>query len=166
MADLSSNFKMPITPVKAMIVDLESLESLSLQFNPPVLQLNAESEFVAVGSMGRNNPVYYFTGAEDTLEFNISWVSNIENRTDVITKVKWLESLTKNDGYTGRVRRVKFIYGQLFTEAIWVLVAAPYTLELMHAQYGMMPTLSRQTLRLKRITAENATRKQILDIYS
>lgn len=164
MADINTNLQG--LSGNALIVDLENLESLTLQFNPPVLQYQPESDFIAVTSMGRNNPVYYFTGAEDTLEFNISWVSVSEDRKDVLTKVKWLEARTKNDGYINRVHRVKFLYGLMFTEAIWVITAAPYSLELMHKGYGMMPTLARQTLRLKRITENNSTRRQILDIYS
>ena len=129
--------------------------------------------------MGRNNPHYHYTGAEDTLEFVIDWFSADNNRTDVIFNCRWVEALSKNNGYNNRLPRVKIKWGELdylFGEHEWVVSNAPYKLSNFVAAYherdenfkagelvkvGSLPQQAYQTITLKRITKTNLTSKQI-----
>lgn len=144
------------------LVDLTTLQRLYLQTIPKEIRNNIESTWVAIASMGRNNPFYHFTGSEDTIEFEITWYCQQESRQDVIKKCKWLESLTKNDGYDNKPPEVKFIFGDLYKDSKFIVTKAPYSLGLFSRPYMMMPTLAIQQITLKRITEDNRKRTDIL----
>ena len=144
------------------LVDLSTLQRLYLQTIPKEIRYNPESTWVAIASMGRNNPFYHFTGSEDTIEFEITWYANQEGKQDVIKKCKWLESLTKNNGYDDKPPEVKFIFGELFKDSKFIVTKAPYSLGQFSRPVGMMPTLAVQQLTLKRITEDNLKRADIL----
>jgi len=66
---------------------------------------------VGIASFGSNNPIYQYTGSEDTLSFVIDWFSSENHREDVIFNCRWIEALTKSDGYNEPPHRVKIIWG-------------------------------------------------------
>lgn len=148
-------------PYQPCIVDLATLDKLYLQTIPREIRVNPDSNWVAIASMGRNNPLYHFTGSEDTIEFEISWYSDYYNRKDVLTKCKWLEALSKADGYNKPPSAIKFIYGDLFKNSKFIVAKAPYTLSLFNREFQMMPLLAVQQITLKRITTTNLTRNEI-----
>lgn len=143
------------------IVDLVTLDSLGFQNVPRDLVYEPNSSFVALESPGRNNPLYHYTGSEDTLQFTLSWYSDHASRADVITNCKWLEALSKNDGYDNKPHPVRLVWGELFTQSKWLVTSAKYTLTLFDRPIGMLPKLASQELILKRITDDNLTYKQI-----
>lgn len=148
------------------ILDMVTLERLFFQTIPPNLDMNPESKWATLEAPGRNNPLYAYGGSEDTLKFSITWYANSASRQDVLLKCKWLESLTKNNGYDEKPHRVKFIMGQLFQDANWIIETAPYKLGQFNREIGMLPCFATQELTLKRITVNNRTRAEILKIDS
>lgn len=144
------------------ILDLVTKNRLFFQTIPLELNYNPESSWVAIAAAGRNNPTYHYTGSEDTLSFMITWYAATEGRADVIRKCKWLESLSKNDGYDNQPHSVQCIFGDLFKEAKWIVFSAPYKLAMFNRQIGMLPQLATQEITLKRITVTNRTRRDIL----
>lgn len=143
------------------IIDLVTLDKLYFQTIPLELAYNPESNFVVVAPPGRNNPLYQYTGGEDTLNFSLSWYSDNENNQDVLMKCKWLESLGKNDGYDNKPHPVQLIFGDLFRGAKWILtVQTKWTL--FNRDVGMMPRLATTEITLRRITETNRKRSQIL----
>lgn len=158
---------------------VKRIESLDLQFRPPSINLNPESAIAAVPTMGRNNPFYNYGGSEDTLSFEVSFYAKEENRQDVLYKCRWLESLTKADGYKTSPHRIKIVWGKdglLFFNQTWILVSAPYVLsnfvdrgyvknnnEYQVKPFGLLPTVARQQLTFKKITTKNNTYGDILD---
>ena len=157
------------------------IESLDLQFRPPSINISSESAIATIPTIGRNNPFYNYGGSEDTLSFEISFYAAEENRQDVLYKCRWLESLTKADGYNTSPHRIKLVWGtegRLFFNQTWILVSAPYTLshfidkgynknketgDLEVQAYGLLPTVARQQLTFKKITTKNNTYEDILD---
>lgn len=165
---------------------------IQLPFVPDVLSYNPESEFVGIASFGSNNPIYHYTGSEDTLSFTIDWFSKEAHRQDVIFNCRWLEALTKADGYEEAPHRVKIIWGgqneipvtqenyipqwenpsSLFEDSVWVLTSAPYQLSQFVRGYrneygnvvstGMLPQQALQTVTFKRITSHNRTTREII----
>lgn len=146
------------------ILDMETCEKLVFQVVPLSLEYEAESTWNVVAAPGRNNPLYQYTGAEDTLNFKLTWYADESTRQDVLTKVKWLESLTKNDGYDNKPHRIKFIMGTLYNDASWIISSAKYTLSLFQRGYGMMPTLATQDMVLKRVSQTNRSNADIKKI--
>jgi hypothetical protein len=143
-------------------LDLVTLERLYFQSIPNAVDVNPDSKFVAVESPGRNNPLYQYVGSEDTIEFTLTWYCNHESRRDVIIKCKWLEALTKNDGYDHRPHMVQLIYGDLFKDSWFIVEKAPYTLGRFNREFNMMPCYAEQKVTLKRAAVGSLKRTEIL----
>lgn len=147
-----------------IIVDLKTLNSLILQNIPPEVSVEPNSNWVALSSLGRNLPGYQFTGAEDTIKFDITWYCDDESREDVIRKCKWLEALSKPDGYDREPPLVQFIFGDLFRDSKFIVVDAPYKIGLFDRNYGLLPHYATQSLTLKKWASKNPTKVDILKI--
>ena len=50
--------------------------SIVIQNRPNEVNINPQTNWVSIMSMGRNNPFMMYTGGEDTISFDISWYSN------------------------------------------------------------------------------------------
>lgn len=161
----------PNTPNKVgqpYILDLITLERLVFQ-NIPMegLKYSPDANWMAVASAGRNNPLYQYMGGEDVLAFTISWYAEEIAKQDVLRKTKWLEALSKNNGYDEKPHMVQFVMGDMYRDAKWVVTSAgPIEFSLFDRTAGMMPRMASQELTLKRITDSNRTRTEILSIYS
>lgn len=144
------------------IIDTVSGKKLKLPFVPRELKYSPESHFKAIPSMGRNNPFYHFSGAEDTLEFEIDWFAEKDHRYDVILNCKWVEALSKNDAYDNPPPPIILHWNTaLFSDSVWLVTAAPYRLLDFQAHRNMLPQQAYQQVTLKRITANNLSRLQI-----
>jgi hypothetical protein len=141
-----------------------------LPFIPRSLDYNTESTFVAIKGMGRNNPGYHFTGAEDKLEFEIDWCSLKEDKTDVINACRQLEALSKGNSYGEAPHRILLKWGEddvLFSNHVFVVLAAPYKMLNFNKGYidgsgeivytAMLPALATQKVTLARISSYNLT---------
>ena len=137
-------------------VDMVTGETLILQMVPLELNYKPETQWNVVASPGRNNPLYQYISGEDTLSFSLSWYANEESREDVLRKCKWLESLSKADGYDGKPHAIKFMFGNLFNDAKWIVFDAGYRMSMFNRSFGMLPALAFQEITLKRITTENS----------
>lgn len=146
------------------IVDLVTLEKLYLQTVPLELNYNPETAWTVIMAAGRNNPLYQYSGAEDTLSFTITWYADTEAKEDVLRKVKWIEALGKNNGYDEKPHRIKFIFGKMFADAEWILFAMPVKYSLFDRPKGMMPCHAIHEITLKRITRTNMKRNDIIKL--
>lgn len=180
-----SNTRKPDNDNTISIIDLDydlnngnrGYKAITLDFIPNELNYKPDSKFVAIATMGRNNPYYQFTGSEDTLSFDLEWFSIRKDqldRKDVIEHCRWLESLTKGDSFNSTPPRVQLVWGKdniLWKNDIWVVVSAPYILTDFVKGYvldgqtinvSLLPQQATQTITLKRLTTINRSTKDIL----
>lgn len=158
-------FESSLQPNKAnqpYILDLTTGQRLFFQTIPLDITVNPEASWVVIAPPGMNNAFYQYTGGEDSLEFTITWYADDESRQDVIRKCKWLESLTRNDGYDNPPHVVQFIFGDLFKNSKWIVFGAAYKLSNFNREVGMLPQMASQQLVLKRVSQINRTRNEIL----
>lgn len=147
---------------------------IKLPFIPKELKYSPTSHFAVIKPMGRNTPLYHFTGAEDKLDFEIDWYSFNDDRMDVITNCRILEALSKGDGYEGKPHRVILQWGdndKLFKDHTFIVVSAPYVLtqfskghinaDKVLVRTSMMPVQARQTVTLARVADDNLTHLEI-----
>lgn len=74
---------------------------IELQTLPRDISFSPKTSWAVLNSLGRNTPLYHYSGSEDTIQFDISWYSNDkENPQEVVTKCKLLESWSKANGYS------------------------------------------------------------------
>lgn len=142
-----------------------------LQNRPNEIEFRGETSWAKISSMGRNTPMYHYTGAEDVLQFNISWYcSDPNNPAEVVSKCRLLESWTKANGYLAGPPILKIQWGasEIFDDHRYILVSATYTLK--HFQNGhidrrnknaqfvdtkLFPTVATQELIFKRVSGHN-----------
>jgi len=161
--------------VKTAKVGERKYQYLELPFIPDEVNMDPSSTFKAIASPGRNNPHYHYSGSEDTLEFTVQWFAKQEDRKDVIQNCRWLEALTKADGYSEDPHRVRIMWGRnatLFDKDQWLLVHAPYKLSQFINGYkgkqgdfvstDLLPQMAEQKLTFKRVARTNRTAKEII----
>lgn len=158
--------------------------SIILQNRPPTIQVNNQSYWVSVKSMGRNNPFMMYTGGEDSIQLEVSWfVTNEHNRKEVLTKCRLLESWSRADGYAASPPTLKISWGNanIFENDQFILESASYQLSNFQSysreysvksgadniskrtlDIGLAPQCATQTLIFKRVTNFNRTHLDII----
>jgi hypothetical protein len=158
--------------------------SIILQNRPPTIQVNNQSYWVSVKSMGRNNPFMMYTGGEDSIQLEVSWfVTNENNRKEVLTKCRLLESWSRADGYAASPPTLKISWGSanIFENDQFILESASYQLSNFQSysreysvksgadstdrrtlDIGLAPQCATQTLIFKRVTNFNRTHLDII----
>ena len=153
----------PSSGSNTYFVDLDTGERLGLQGLPNTISMDPKSTWATIRPFGKNNPNYHFTGSEDILEIEISWFVTEETRTDVLERCKWLESATKSDGKVGRPHIFRFMFGELYQKAAWIIQQAPYELSNFDPDNGMKPKTAIQKVTLARFERRNSTLPLIID---
>lgn len=113
------------------------VEKIILQNRPQEIEVDPKTNWATIRSMGRNLPMYHYTGAEDTITMNISWYCDCASKDpadvdpeQVLSKCRLLESWSKADGYTKAPPVLKIVWGDsnLFKDHYYILFSAKYTL--------------------------------------
>lgn len=155
-------------------------EFIVIQNRPNRLEFKGETSWAAIKSMGRNTPMYHFTGAEDVIQFNISWFCDDPDHLDeVVNKCRFLEAWTKANGYQASPPVIQIQWGnsEIFKDHYYILTSATYTLEnfndfirvngnerkdLKAADGQLLPSTATQELIFKRVSATNLSWNDIL----
>lgn len=155
-------------------------EYIVIQNRPNRLEFKGETSWATIKSMGRNTPMYHFTGAEDVIQFNISWFCDDPDHLDeVVNKCRFLEAWTKANGYQASPPVIQIQWGKsdIFKDHYYILTSATYTLEnfndfiringtnrkeLKAADGKLLPSTATQELIFKRVSATNLSWNDIL----
>ena len=175
-----------LTKKRIQIYNISSdpITYLELQTYPEKVSFQGESTWAVINSMGRNTPMYHFTGAESIIQLNISWYcDDPANPADVIAKCKLLEAWSKGNGYISAPPILKLNWGdsELFKDELFILTAATYELsnwrgsvkqydrktkELVlpkgYVDTNLLPAMATQELIFRRVSATNLTHVDII----
>ena len=175
-----------LTKKRIQIYNISSdpITYLELQTYPEKVSFQGESTWAVINSMGRNTPMYHFTGAESIIQLNISWYcDDPANPADVIAKCKLLEAWSKGNGYISAPPILKLNWGdsELFRDELFILTAATYELsnwrgsvkqydrktkELVlpkgYVDTNLLPAMATQELIFRRVSATNLTHGDII----
>lgn len=183
---LSLNPKRKKPNVKAWILNTmeEPYKYIEFQTKPSNIKVNPQTNWATIRSMGRNLPMYHYTGAEDTIEINISWYQdNKQHADDVLNKCRILESWSKANGYLSSPPLLQIVLGDgegPFEGQYFILYSASY--ELTHfgvfqykdqkrssskdpniaSEVKYYPVIARQSLVFKRVMDTNPTWDDII----
>lgn len=109
-------------------------EYIVLQNRPNEISFQGETSWASIKSMGRNVPIYQYTGAEDIIQFNTSWYCTSEESYDeVVNKCRFLERWTKGNGYLSSPPFLQLQWGSnpdkdIFAGHFYILTSATYKL--------------------------------------
>ena len=165
-------------------ISSDQITYLELQTYPEKVSFQGESTWAVINSMGRNTPMYHFTGAESIIQLNISWYcDDPANPADVLAKCKLLEAWSKGNGYISAPPILKLNWGdsELFKDELFILTAATYELSNWRGsvkQYdrktkklvlpkgyvdtNLLPAMATQELIFRRVSATNLTHGDII----
>jgi hypothetical protein len=152
---------------------------ITLQNRPPELDFRGETTWATIKSMGRNTPMYHYTGSEDIIQFNVSWFCNDpDNPKEVITKCRLLEMWTKANSYQASPPILKIEWGSsgIFDNHQYILTSATYTLNNFRnasrtrvagksctiEDLKLLPAAATQELIFKRVSAYNLSYQDIV----
>lgn len=141
-----------------------SENEIKFQCVPLEMDYEPSSNWVTIPTVGRNNPFYHYTGGEDILKFTLDWYSNNPDTSDVIEKCRFIEALTRNDGYDKEPPEVILVFGDLFKRSKWVVTAAPYKLSVFDNANGLLPKQAYQEITLRRSVKVNRKWSDILGV--
>lgn len=131
---------MGVAQGKMYLTALRSLERLDIQYVPKEIAISRSANISGVAVVGRNNPLYHYTGGTTEMTLELDFHSEELNREDVIRKCKWLESLAYSDGYSSAPETVRLTFGKLFqNNETWVVQRVNYKLSLFMGDHGMLP---------------------------
>lgn len=193
MLALEDKFKKARVPAAGVYIinriSTSPYQILKLQNRPSNVSVHPETNWAVIKSMGRNNPMYHYTGAEDTVSFSISWYCNNKIYLDeVLAKCKLLESWSKADGYLKSPPILELQFGDcniedsMFGGQYFILWSAPYELRNITTtpsayntvgstnigdndlvKMGILyPQVATQELTFKRVTDHNLLRSEIM----
>lgn len=153
-------------PGQPYILDLVTLEVLYFQNIPKDLKYHPEASWLVVASASRNNPNFQYLGGDDNLSFTLSWYSDDKSSQDVIKAMKWIEALSRNDGYNSKPHPIQCVWGNMYRDAKWIVHSAgPSNMSMFDRTNGMFPRLATQEIVLKRVVETNRSLSDIRSIY-
>lgn len=126
------------TEGKLYFIEVDSKETLEIQFVPEKINVSRTADIVGIKVVARNTPQYQITGGETKLSMKLDFFAEDEDRKDVFTKVRWLESLLYIDD-TKPPSRIQLVFGELYKKELWTLYSCDYDLELFHRESGYLP---------------------------
>jgi hypothetical protein len=151
-------------------------EYIEIQNRPDKVEYRGETSWASIKSMGRNTPMYHYTGAEDIIQINVSWYcDDKDNPKEVINKCRLLETWTKSDGYVKAppVLRIQWGRADIFADQNFILTSATYTLSNFRDLYKkdgelidgkLYPMVATQELIFKRVSATNLRWNDIISV--
>lgn len=102
-----------------------------LQNRPLSFDFRGETTWATIKSMGRNTPMYHYTGSEDIVQFNVSWYcDDPDNPAEVLTKCRLLESWSKSNAYQAAppILQIQWGNSDTFEGHYYILTSATYSL--------------------------------------
>ena len=182
--DKKNNESLTKKRIQIYNISSDPITYLELQTYPENVSFQGESTWAVINSMGRNTPMYHFTGAESIIQLNISWYcDDPANPADVLAKCKLLEAWSKGNGYISAPPILKLNWGdsELFKDELFILTAATYELsnwrgsvkqydrktkELVlpkgYVDTNLLPAMATQELIFRRVSATNLTHGDII----
>lgn len=128
------------TAGKIYITAVKSLEKIEVQFLPKELEFSRKLKYGEILIVGRNNPLYHYSGGSNEFTLELDFIADEDNREDVIRRCKLLESWTSNDGYKSAPEKLKVTFGKLFkNNEVWLIADFSYKLGQFKSEYGYLP---------------------------
>jgi len=146
----------------------KSYDYITIPTIPNEIEHASESSLQALASFGRNNPFYQYTGSEDTLSFTIDFYSKVASKDDVIYWCRWLEAMSKADGYKGGLHRILLKWGKadrLFVGSTWFISKANYKMSNFQVHKSLLPAQAFMDITLVRVVDHNRTTPEIFGSF-
>lgn len=144
MADISTTYS------ELFIVEAQPpFSSRAFQFVPEVIENPRSAKLQEVVIIGRNDALLHYINGQESLRLELEFLATSEKKDDVKKTIDWFKSLTMNDGYSGKIRNVKLIMGNVFTNEVWLVEAVEPKMSHFSQKDAWMPLRATIGLNLK-----------------
>lgn len=100
----------------------DPFERIAFQFVPDDIRWERVGNWSSIPIVGRNNSKKQLTGGEDRVSFQLDFNGMFEqDKRHCLQKMRFLQSLTVTDGFSGPARNVKIAWGDIFRFNVWVV---------------------------------------------
>lgn len=133
---------MGLETVYFMDIDTRPAQRQSFQYFPKEIEQHRTVDFVKVKPVGKSLPSYHGTGGELTMDFEISFTAETEDRADLMAKYKWLEARTYFNVNKTPVHRLQVVFGDMLNVQLWIITDLKANFSIFNLQRGNMPQLA------------------------
>lgn len=112
------------TTTKRELIIMELVTPFSyieVQYVPAEINVPREAHMQNVTIVGRNDELMHYISGSERMSLTLDFHADDVNKDEVYKKVNWLKSLTANDGYAGKFRNVKIVWGDMFKNQVWAI---------------------------------------------
>lgn len=140
------------------LIGVDTGQQLSIQFVPKDLEFTRTVNMQTIQIIGRNNPLYQYTGGEDELSIELDFYSLLSNREDVYKRVNWLRKNTMNNGFNSPPENLRLVFGKLFRKQdVWGIKSLSYKFSNFNKPNGYLPQQAYVNITLGLDTPTNST---------
>jgi hypothetical protein len=97
-------------------------ERIHLQFAPQELASSRDAEVATINIIGRNLPIYHFIQGSRTLSLKLDFYTENGNGSDVLEKIRLIESWTFIEQFTKKAPTLFIRLGSNFTDSRWFIM--------------------------------------------
>lgn len=144
-----------------IVPEIELDKKIEIQFVPSEIAITRSASIQTIGIVGRNNPLYQYTGGETSMPLSLDFYAQDEDRKDVLRTIRFLESLAVNNGYRNPPQRIHLVFGDIFKHEMWTIKSVKYRLGNFDKQYGFLPKQGYVDLELVLDTRKNLTTRDL-----
>ena len=116
LQNIEASLHFTTTYGQVKLVNIQSGDSLDIQFAPQEIETNRTSKVDSVQIIGRNFPHYQGVSGARKLDLKLDFYAE-RSQFDIHNKVRWLEALTFNESFQESRPTILILFGENFTDS-------------------------------------------------
>jgi hypothetical protein len=139
---------------------------IKFDFEPSEVRIGSKSNFTPIKVVGSNNFPLHYGGSEDEISFKVEWYGYKEK--PVLKKCRWVEMLTKADGFRNPPPTVTLMWGSksTFLDMDFIVTKADYKISNFFMRRNgyknySLPIRAVQNITLKQVSETQTTHQDI-----
>lgn len=144
------------------IVALDTYDKIGIQYIPEDVNHTRKANISGIAPIGRNLPNLHHMGGSESVSFRIDINAELEDKSDVLRKVRWLQARTYTPGINKPVTPIMIVFGQLFAGKQFLIESVTANLSLFDRVNDLNPVQAFIDLNLAVYSATNTLRSDIL----
>lgn len=137
----TNNFKNSTTDGQLYFVVINDIGyyNIEIQYVPQELSYKRKANYNNLDVIMRNIPKPHYTGGDTTMSLQLDFNANNNDRTDLINRIRKIESLAYADGFRAAPPIVKLVWGKLFRKEHWIVTSVNYKLHNFKQNNNFLP---------------------------
>ena len=148
--------------IQSYILGLQNYDRVELQYIPNEIKGNRTPNYSKFNPSGRGNPIYHYTGGEESFSMQFSMTTQNSDRTDVLAKLQKLLTFTYNDGDKIPPQFVKLFFGDVSRDERLIITNIQFNQSLFNPNHDFHPDMAIIDITFSIAPPKNITHNDIL----